>query len=150
VDDYTLQALQAGLAVYQVIQREIDALEQTAYQAVKLTEVFKILQTITGIGKILGLTIMLETGTIDRFAGAGNFASYCRCVDSKHTSNGKQKGQGNAKAGTNISPGPSLRRRILRYALSHWHNVFMSEKRPKRMALSPSGPSPGSWQEQAG
>ena len=99
VDDYTLQAVQAGLAVYQVIQREIDGLEQTAYQAVKLTEAFKILQTITGIGKILGLTIMLETGTIDRFAGAGNFASYCRCVDSKRTSNGKKKGEGNAKAG---------------------------------------------------
>mgnify|MGYP000231723448 FL=1 len=42
---------------------------------------------------------MLETGTIDRFAGAGNFASYCRCVDSKRTSNGKKKGEGNAKAG---------------------------------------------------
>jgi transposase len=99
VDDYTLQAVQAGLAVYQAIQREIDALEQTAHQAVKLTEAFKILQTITGIGKILGLTIMLETGTIDRFAGAGNFASYCRCIDSQRTSNGKKKGEGNAKAG---------------------------------------------------
>jgi transposase len=99
VDDYTLQAVQAGLAVYQVIQREIDALEKTAHQAVKLTEAFKILQTITGIGKILGLTIMLETGDIHRFAGAGNFASYCRCVDSKRTSNGKKKGEGNAKAG---------------------------------------------------
>ena len=42
---------------------------------------------------------MLETGTIDRFAGAGHFASYCRCVDSTRTSNGKKKGQGNAKAG---------------------------------------------------
>ena len=99
VDSYTLQAVQGGLAVYQVIQREINAFEKTAYQAVKLTEDFKILQTITGIGKILGLTIMLETGTIDRFSGAGNFASYCRCVDSKRTSNGKNKGKGNAKAG---------------------------------------------------
>ena len=42
---------------------------------------------------------MLETGDIHRFAGAGNFASYCRCVDSKCTSNGKNKGKGNAKAG---------------------------------------------------
>lgn len=99
VDSYTLQAVQGGLAVYQDIQREINAFEKTAYQAVKLTEDFKILQTITGIGKILGLTIMLETGTIDRFSGAGNFASYCRCVDSTRTSNGKNKGKGNAKAG---------------------------------------------------
>ena len=87
------------MTVYQAIQREIDALEQSALQAVKLKEAFKILQTVTGIGKILGLTLMLETGDIHRFAGAGNFASYCRCVDSKRTSNGKNKGKGNAKAG---------------------------------------------------
>ena len=99
VDDYTRQAVHAVLAVYQAIQCEIDGLEESAYQAVKLTDDFAILQTITGIGKILGLTIMLETGDIHRFASAGNFASYCRCVDSKRTSNGKNKGVGNAKAG---------------------------------------------------
>ena len=99
VDSYTLQAVHAGLVVYQTIQREIDALEESVHQAVKLTEAFKILQTITGIGKILGLTIMLETGTIERFSSPGKFASYCRCVDSRRTSNGKKKGEGNAKAG---------------------------------------------------
>lgn len=99
MDSYTLQAVQAGLAVYQAVQREINVLEQSAHQAVKLTPAFNILQTVTGIGKILGLTIMLETGDVQRFASAGNFASYCRCVDSKRTSNGKNKGVGNAKAG---------------------------------------------------
>jgi transposase len=99
LDKYTLQAVGAGLTVYQAIQQQINVLEQSAYQAVKLTDAFKILQTVTGIGKILGLTIMLETGDIHRFAGAGNFASYCRCVDATRTSNGKKKGTGNAKAG---------------------------------------------------
>ena len=99
LDHYTLQAVHAGLAVYQAVQREINGLEQSAHQGVKLTPAFKILQTMTGIGKILGLTIMLETGDIHRFAGAGNFASYCRCVDSTRISNGKKKGAGNAKAG---------------------------------------------------
>jgi transposase len=42
---------------------------------VKLSDEFKILQTITGIGKILGLTIMLETGDIHRFTSAGHYAS---------------------------------------------------------------------------
>ncbi len=55
MDTYTLQAVHAGLAVYQAIQREIDGLEKSAHQVVKLTDAFKILQTITGIGKILGL-----------------------------------------------------------------------------------------------
>ncbi len=99
MDHYTLQAIHAGLAVYQAIQKEINVLEQSAYQAVRLEPAFEILQTITGIGKILGLTIMLETGDIHRFAAAGNFASYCRCVDSTRISNGKKKGTGNAKAG---------------------------------------------------
>ncbi len=99
VTGYTLQAVQAEWVIYQSIQRQIDALEKSAHQAVKLTEAFKILQTVTGIGKILGLTIMLETGTIDRFVGPGNYASYCRTVDSKRVSNGKKKGEGNAKAG---------------------------------------------------
>ncbi len=99
IDGYTLQAANAGMTVYAVIQQEINALEQSAFKAVKLTKDFEVLQTIRGIGKILGLTIMLETGDIHRFASAGNFASYCRCVDSTRTSNGKKKGEGNAKAG---------------------------------------------------
>lgn len=36
---------------------------------------------------------LLETGTIERFATVGNFASYARCVDSQHMSNGKKKGE---------------------------------------------------------
>jgi len=57
------------------------------------------LQTLPGIGKILGLTIALETGDAKRFAGAGNFASYCRCVKSLRQSNGKKKGENNRKCG---------------------------------------------------
>ena len=55
--------------------------------------------TVPGIGEILALTIMLETGDIRRFASVGNFASYCRCVGSQKISNGKKKGQGNTKNG---------------------------------------------------
>ena len=57
------------------------------------------LQELPGIGKILGLTIALETGDANRFADAGNFASYCRCVKSLRTSNGKKKGENNRKCG---------------------------------------------------
>jgi transposase len=57
------------------------------------------LQELPGIGKILGLTIALETGAASRFAAAGNFASYCRCVKSVRQSNGKKKGENNRKCG---------------------------------------------------
>jgi transposase len=99
VEGYTRQAVAAGLAVYQATQQEIDALEHSVHEAIKVSDDFRILQTVTGIGPILAMTIMLETGTISRFARPGNYASYCRCVDSRRDSNGKKKGEGNAKAG---------------------------------------------------
>jgi transposase len=96
---YTRQAAAAGLTVLRALGQEIQGLERSALEAMKLSEEFRLLQTIKGVGPILGLTIMLEVGDIHRFASAGNFASYCRCVDAKRISNGKKKGSGNAKAG---------------------------------------------------
>jgi transposase len=52
-----------------------------------------------GIGPILAMTIMLEVGDIRRFPSVGQFASYCRCVDSERRSNGKKKGEANRKNG---------------------------------------------------
>jgi transposase len=98
-EGHTRLAVQAELTVYQTIAQQIETLEQAALQAVELEPNFRILLTVTGIGRILGLIIMLETGDIARFSGAGEYASYCRCVDSRRTSNGKNKGSGNAKAG---------------------------------------------------
>jgi transposase len=60
---------------------------------------YRRLQELPGIGKILGLTIALETGDIKRFAAAGNFASYCRCVRSVRRSNDRKKGENNRKCG---------------------------------------------------
>lgn len=57
------------------------------------------LQSIPGIGKVLALTIALETGPIERFKTASHYSSYCRCVPSSYWSNEKKKGCGNAKNG---------------------------------------------------
>jgi transposase len=74
-------------------------MESTVLKQVKLRPEYEKLLTVPGIGKILGLTIMLETGDIGRFAGVGNYSSYCRCVKADWTSNGKVKGKGNRKNG---------------------------------------------------
>jgi transposase len=66
---------------------------------IKPREDYQLLQSIPGVGPVLGTTIALETGTIERFASAGNYASYARCVKSEKISNGKYKGQGNKKNG---------------------------------------------------
>src|ERR1017187_613824 len=77
----------------------ITKLEQHLLSVVGKWPTYQRLQELPGIGKILGLTIALETGDAQRFADAGNFASYCRCVKSLRTSNGKKKGENNRKCG---------------------------------------------------
>lgn len=81
------------------LTRQIRTIETFIEKKAELKDAFKNLVTICGIGKILGLTIMLETGPIERFEKVGNYASYCRVVSSQWTSNGKAKGKGNKKNG---------------------------------------------------
>jgi transposase len=92
-------AVKANLAVLRSSMEQVEILEQTVIKRVKLRGEFKLLKSAPGIGPILALTIMLETGEIGRFASVGNFASYCRCVGSQKLSNGKRKGKGNSKNG---------------------------------------------------
>ena len=92
-------AVKANLAMMQCGNQQIDLLERTITDKIKLREEFSFLKTVPGIGLILALTIMLETGDIGRFADVGNYASYCRCVGSQKISNGKKKGKGNTKNG---------------------------------------------------
>jgi transposase len=66
---------------------------------IQLKEGYRYLLTIHGVGRILGLTIMLETGPIGRFETVGDYTSYCRKVPSQWISNGKRKGSGNKKNG---------------------------------------------------
>src|SRR5438552_9962273 len=89
----------ANVAVIKTLNREIDKLEQRLHQCVRLRPEFRLLTSVPGIGQTLATLIMLEVGTIERFAEVGNFASYARCVDSTRMSNGKKKGQGNVKNG---------------------------------------------------
>jgi transposase len=96
--DVTL-ALEANRAVSQALGQQIDALEKRLKERVSLRPEYRLLKTVPGIGETLATTIMLETGSISRFAQVGNFSSYCRCVDSMRESNGKKKGEGNTKNG---------------------------------------------------
>ncbi len=92
-------AVKASLSAMRALEAEIACLEAAVKERMKLRPAFHWLRTVPGIGEILALTIMLETGDIRRFSRAGRFASYCRCVKSEKLSNGKRKGSGNAKNG---------------------------------------------------
>jgi transposase len=88
-----------SISVIEFLKETIRGIEKTVKAQVKMRKEFEMLLTIPGIGIILGLTIMLEVGDINRFHSAGNYSSYCRCVGSKKTSNGKKKGENNRKNG---------------------------------------------------
>jgi transposase len=92
-------AIKANLAVMQSADEQVEILEERVIELVELKREFILLKMVPGIGQILALTIMLESGDIRRFATVGNYASYCRCVGSQKTSNRKKKGKGNTKNG---------------------------------------------------
>jgi len=78
---------------------KIKSVEKAVLKKGKLKESYKYLLSIPGVGDVLSLTIMLETGSITRFNKVGNYASYCRKVNTKWISNEKKKGKGNKKNG---------------------------------------------------
>ncbi|KVR38186.1 transposase [Burkholderia ubonensis] len=92
-------AMQANLAVIKTLSTQIKLVEERLEEKVQPRAEYALLKTVPGIGPILASVILLEVGSIERFASAGNFASYARCVDSQHMSNGKKKGEGNTKNG---------------------------------------------------
>jgi len=98
-DDNVQLILESQLQIIRALQLQIKQLEKTILKQVQSSPAFVQLQTTPGIGAILAETIYLETGDITRFKGPGNFASYCRCVDSRRESNGKKKGENNKKNG---------------------------------------------------
>ncbi|MCA1925440.1 MAG: IS110 family transposase [Thiobacillus sp.] len=92
-------AVQANLAVIATLNLEIGRLEARLLEGAKLRPDYVRLKSIPGIGEVLAIVIMLETGDVTRFARVGNFASYARCVDSARYSNGRKKGECNTKNG---------------------------------------------------
>ena len=60
---------------------------------------FFILRSITGVGKILAMTILYEVHDISRFERVQNFASYARLVKCEKSSSGKRLGTAGSKIG---------------------------------------------------
>jgi transposase len=99
VDPYSQQTASAMLELLGEQRRIQHSLEKQVLAVAKPTGSFQRLLTIPGIGNILCLTITLETGPVARFSRAGDYASYCRAVNSHCESDGKKKGEGNRKNG---------------------------------------------------
>jgi transposase len=92
-------AVICSINVIKVLEKQIGTIEKKVKSKIKLSQPYQLLNTISGIGKILSMVIMLEAGEMSRFPSVGNFSSYCRCVKSIHLSNNKKKGYGNRRNG---------------------------------------------------
>ena len=96
----------ANCLIAKVQKEQIENLDQSIHRIEKAVLLsarelpcYEKLLTIPGIGRILAMTITMETGNISRFQTPGDFASYCRTVKSERTSNDKKKGDNNRKCG---------------------------------------------------
>ena len=98
-DPNRAMAIKSTLAVIRGIDVEIAKVEREVLKQVAPDPQFDLLSEVPGIGKILAMTIVLETGDIKRFPSVGNYASYCRRVKSTKLTNNKKKGENNRKNG---------------------------------------------------
>lgn len=81
------------------IRQDVWDIEKAVLAVARGLPCYGLLQTLPGVGIILSLTITLETADPKRFANAGHYASYGRCVEAKRLSNGKKKDSNNGKCG---------------------------------------------------
>jgi transposase len=98
-DEHLLLSAKASISTIHFLKSRIVLLEKVLAKAAKLKNEYKLLKTVPGIWNILAQMIMFETGSIERFKKVGNYASYCRCVQSNRLSNSKSKGKGNRRNG---------------------------------------------------
>ncbi len=99
--DHPANQLIAGMQIKHIEQltESIEKIEKAVLGCARELPLYTKLTTLPGVGTILGMTITMEVGDIKRFAEAGHFASYCRTVEAKRTSNNKKKGPNNSKCG---------------------------------------------------
>ncbi len=99
--DHPANQIIAGRQIKHIEQltESINKIERVVMASARELPAYGKLTTLPGIGIILGMTITREVGSIERFAEAGHFASYCRTVQAQRTSNSKKKGENNSKCG---------------------------------------------------
>lgn len=98
-DVHVRRSMEANLALLDDFDEVVSRLELHLERTGKAHDAhtFYLLKTVPGIGKILGLTLLYEIYTIERFPRVQDFLSYCRLVRPKKTSAGKPSGGASGK-----------------------------------------------------
>ena len=90
--------MESSLSTIGHLSEWIVRLKRQVTESLRLRPEFRLLQNVYGVGKILAMTIALETHTIERFRKVGDDASCCRCIKSERLRNGKKR-RGESKSG---------------------------------------------------
>ncbi len=100
-DSAVQKNINLDVALIECYTKEVDKLEWFIEKQAKQhnPEHFHILKSISGIGRILALTIIYEIGDIKRFNSVQKFASYSRLVKCKAESAGKSYGTSGNRIG---------------------------------------------------
>lgn len=95
------KSVQADLTLCRHYEELVHDLEDTILAQARREDshTLRLLQTIRGVGKILGLTLLYEIHAIERFPTVQQFASYARLVKPAHESDGKRYGTSGKKIG---------------------------------------------------
>lgn len=94
-------AAQSRMKLIELLDEQVAKLEWAVMKQTKLLRnaELSILLSVPGIGQVLGLTILHEMDTVERFETVQDFCSYCRLVKGSVESAGKIKGLRGGKMG---------------------------------------------------
>jgi hypothetical protein len=137
--DVTL-AMKASLAVMRTLQEEIATLQKRLMKCVQLRPDYALLKSMPGVDPVLATTIMLETGTITRFAGVGNFVRTVAAwiADGKATTASKEKAT--RRMATSALPGRLSKRRTTPFAAARRPGASTSARTAQETEFSQSRP----------
>jgi transposase len=101
VDPAVRASIEADLAVIDTLDVAIARLEKIIVKAARVHDhhAFALIKSVSGIGDVLGLTLLYEIHDIHRFKTVQGFMSYGCLVKCLKTSDGKPKGAGGSKRG---------------------------------------------------
>jgi len=97
------QILIQSLEIIDLLDHQIHTWNETIRQQIKHTTELKLLCSAPGIGPILAITILLETGPITRFPSAKKYAGYAGLVPKVHSSAGKTHYGGHLSRQANLT-----------------------------------------------
>ncbi len=85
----TARCMHQQLQLLDALQEHITQLEARIVEQIQSTPTMKLIQTIPGPARVLAIVIDRELGSIDRFASAKHFTSYCGLVPKLSASAGR-------------------------------------------------------------